>query len=728
MMKEEPMALNMKLTYVRYVKKTPGDSVPIIEKSEITMPDKDDAKDTILDIEDSLEIEDEAEAVSPKWMPAVDVSYGRGDDQMNSTRLIEDSVPEEPADSEPLQSSFIDSGLSESPKSDGPTANPRFDTPRVMALGGNLDAIDLDKDSEPAENDSSGMEEILPPADHDTETLEIGPDMALLSDAPLKPLLLEPELSDKNKESVSDPNAETLVGAADDPDFLSDAPLKPLLPEPELSDKNKEPVSDPNAETFVGAVDDADILSDAPLKPLLPEPELSDKSKEPVFDPNAETFVGAADDPDFLSQQTLQPISEHEEDVLSDPNARTLLGTMEDIEQEAVDSQADKDTFTDIEIPLINDQEHPQAGDPSFFDIDTNLILETQIALEALNLQEESEIETRIKEHPALLDTPSDDDREEDTMKVLKPEKIKDAVDDEEDEIVELGAETLVMPPPYSKPKPEDDEPVIDLGEDTMLLLPDRADDDDAVIDLEAAAVVPDGLDDFESRVDQADKTMLVSELDQLEDNDTDVVNMQTILLTPKAPGVSNLETVVNSPDEDDDDAGSDQTIVSPINEQERTAFDMIEELGPLENEKDDDPLKLLDELEGGNKTEEEDLLSLLDADEPVISGILDEEPQIPAKRPQKPVPPKAAALEPKKTRPVSREPGSYESAERISLDIAISPEQIEAALERVVDRIFSNRIEKIVRKAVEEIVADEVKKLGGFLGDIQELPDDGSV
>ncbi|MFP4346937.1 MAG: hypothetical protein ACLFQY_01540 [Desulfococcaceae bacterium] len=63
---------------------------------------------------------------------------------------------------------------------------------------------------------------------------------------------------------------------------------------------------------------------------------------------------------------------------------------------------------------------------------------------------------------------------------------------------------------------------------------------------------------------------------------------------------------------------------------------------------------------------------------------------------------------------------GAFEEAEDSEFEpegmASVSPEQLEAALERVIDRIFTERIEGILREVIEKTVSEEIQKLRGAL------------
>lgn len=54
-----------------------------------------------------------------------------------------------------------------------------------------------------------------------------------------------------------------------------------------------------------------------------------------------------------------------------------------------------------------------------------------------------------------------------------------------------------------------------------------------------------------------------------------------------------------------------------------------------------------------------------------------------------------------------------------------VSPEQLKAALERVIDRVFTQRIEAILREVIEKSLSEEIGKLRGALLDNFAVEDD---
>ncbi|MDM8537317.1 hypothetical protein QUF70_11225, partial [Desulfobacterales bacterium HSG17] len=289
---------------------------------------------------------------------------------------------------------------------------------------------------------------------------------------------------------------------------------------------------------------------------------------------------------------------------------------------------------------------------------------------------------------------------------------------------------------------------VLDLDEGAVIendtIEDDILDDDDMVLDLGAEAVIepvenliPDSEDNQDIDFKQAAETIaLLPETDEPETDEDDILDLDTLqkISSEDQPDdkTENDIPILTSEDTADSD---NETDISSFGDEKQdqdvdmSALDLIDSLGdPDQSPEIEDSEGILDVLdsEADSFPQEEDGLAMIlgkgmeTIDEPVE--------EIPAEKisaPKEPETqePEAEELETEDT-PKPEDNLSQEAVHDIDeLTSSISSAQIEASLERVINKIFSQRIEKILIKVVEKAVSEEISKFRASL--MEDLTDE---
>ncbi len=599
-----------------------------------------------------------------------------------------------------------------------------FDSGTVFAPGGDLDAINLEDISlEDIVSDDDIPGDIFRDSDNiaDAETI-------VMTDGPF---------GKQNSESVPE--------KTDEPSFLSDMPDilssgddldfdfvsredEGILAE---EDEDREEDIDKDARTVFAPVPGN---FDRNLKTEQPEnaAEESDNSGITMFHPDAETLIDTEDenitDNMILSPDDPEILSPDADDIPDQPD--TEKETIRNIEKNIEDAtvfnftESSAAVSPESEIPdghsVKNDRETMEED--SFRDASTIIV---------------SEAEFRDTD---LADTDKEDFRDAQTLIAAEADIIKEgkpeqsAPENEEDIIFELGEDAII--------ELDEDEIVLDADDIiTDTKTPDPGTEEDiydpdaeTVIAPAAAPAVPGSgereraekdsvisLAEADERAGEDTILLPADETEELPDLDSITGDSDTDKTIPDFPRQSDEAESTASDDSDITD------IQSILNELKAADLGNTREKKDSAADRGDDTIGLLNAMEeeiGQQGPEEDDFFTLPDMDsetEPPAppdnfsANIKKEKKESTPEIPSEAVADNAAGDVPPeiKTGNAKKEAESEDSAEKHYF--SVSPGQIESAIERVINRIFTERIEAVVKEVIEKAVEEEMKKFREF-------------
>jgi hypothetical protein len=503
------------------------------------------------------------------------------------------------------------------------------------------------------------------------------------------------------------------------------------------------PPSEADADTFeVDAgdrfVDSKEDASEAPL--LTPDPGARPGEEDAAEIPEIDLpFL----DRDHVT--LVDPIDglKDEEDGSKDSN-RTLTDTpsasSDDAEFEGYQETVfDRDVSTVI-APISEAGDTgtiPDVEEDEVLDLEDAMIVQAEAAEPPLSPDSEDnpEADTTILDLGGrTLYTPKNPDPEADAADPAD-------LDDEEEPIIDLGAETGVIPdrpkdaPPVEADAQTEDQADVDLDANTILsepsmtdALPPETEPEEEILEPEPIPAEP-----ISKKAEAADPVEGPSEeLFQAEDPDEPLL------------------------EEDPAERRNDGDFSS---QEGLTALDLFDSFSEAEQGPDlTDPIGLIDVLGAdiGHAGPGTDFLSRLEQGfssvktppeaeafpaekipvEPVLNAS-DPNPETPSTDPQtvepEPAPDMTEGPAEETEAPYESvqegagpeglkgtDSGAFEEAEDPEFEAegigSVSPEQLEEALERVIDRIFTERIEGILREVIEKTVSEEIRNLRGAL------------
>lgn len=546
----------------------------------------------------------------------------------------------------------------------GMVVDSRFDEKTIFAPGGDLDALDLSMEDviEPVEETVAVRDArtvVIPPSEADADTLEI-------------------DAGDRFVDSKED---------------ASEAPL--LTPDPEAGPK-EDAAEVP--EIDLPFLDRDNVTLVDPIDGLKDEENGSKDSNRTLPD----TASASSDDAEFEGYQ----------ETVFDRDVSTVIAPISEAGDSGTIPDVEEDEVLDLEDAMIVQAE--AAEPPSSPDSEDNPEADTTI----LDLGGRT------------LYTPKDAEPEND---------VADSADfaDEEESIIDLGADTVVSPdrpkdaPPVEADAQTEDPADVDLDANTILsepsmpdALPQETEPEEEILEPEPIPAEP-----ISEKIEAVDRVEGPSEeLFQAEDPDEPLL------------------------EEDPADGRADEDFSS---EEGLTALDLFDSFSEAEAGPDlTDPIGLIDVLgaDTGDPEFGNDFLSQLEQGissekappetEDVPAETIPAESVEEASNPEPETPPTdTPTIEPEPvvdTAEDADEPEEdvqdgfgpealeeadtsiFEEAEDTEFEpegvASVSPEQLEAALERVIDRIFTERIEGILREVIEKTVSEEIRKLRGAL------------
>ncbi len=557
----------------------------------------------------------------------------------------------------------------------GMVVETRFDEKTIFAPGGDLEALDL------------SMEDVIEPVEEtvavrDARTVVIPPSEADADDT------LEVDAGERFVDSRED---------------ASEAPL--LTPDPEARPEEADAAEIPEFDLPFLNRDDVTLVD--------PIDGRKDEEDDPKDSNGAaiETPSASSDDAEFEGYQ----------ETVFDRDVSTVIAPISEEGDPGVIPNVEEDEVLDLDDAMIVPAE--TDGGPSGPDSEDGPEADTTI----LDLGGRT------------LYTPKNPDTEDETA--------YSADFDEEEPIIDLGAETVVIPdrPKETPPTDADEQADVDLDANTILTDPSIAGAPPPEPDPKEEILEPEPIPaEWNSgKTEAADRLEEpAEELFQAEDPDEPLLK------------------------EDPADRRADEDFSS---REGLTALDLFDSFSEAEQGPDlTDPIGLIDVLgaDTGDAEPGNDFLSRLE------QGVSSEETPSEAEAfPAGKIPVESArdASEPKPETPspdpqtVEPEPapntsedtsedasedtpeeaearyeavqegpgpeaesfeeidsGAFEEAEDPEFEsegmASVSPEQLEAALERVIDRIFTERIEGILREVIEKTVSEEIQKLRGAL------------
>ncbi|MEZ4525626.1 MAG: hypothetical protein R2941_06865 [Desulfobacterales bacterium] len=588
-----------------------------------------------------------------------------------------------------------------------------FDQSTIIAPGGNLEAIRLSDSEEdpPADfaNIRKDRERLISELAFEKEETEhpktapngsaFNPDAADTfrsrtdSDFDFVRDEDEPEdrtvsLSDINAETPADPRADN-----DFPKFLSE--------------------DDPDEKTRKDAGTGRTTLSSPDTDRMIRLPSKTDKSQE--------------DDADFLGAAFLAEIPQEEADV--DPDALTMIvpqaefekpgqrknGKTADLISENDPAEKNEDETFDLSDMLRADtlqtDRHPEQKEESASDREIGKGKKT----EPDNFLSESDAESVFDLDARTVIAPLSDSG--------RPENEEEA---EEEAILELGADAIVE---------AEEEIPLELGSEAVVSGSGEENFDPDAETVVASAADLLGLESGNllnppSEADAADKSEEPEDLTAdllIQDADEGLPDPDSILDTSDAE-------VMPDDRENRESAGKDRD-VSP--EESLSAMDILNSMGSSEEREEyrgaDNTIGLLDRLNAENAAQpvpEDDYFHMRDTE----AG-----PEA-AKKTSRSIRTDSESKQDKKEKEIAKQTpdtsAKMRAAENSALHreesepvydslagkyyFSLSPAQIEAALERIINRIFSERIEKVLREVVGKAVEEEIKKFReGIIEDI---------
>ena len=686
--------------------------------------------------------------------------------------------------SSPLEDTDLPAdSLSEKDKQPGgqkKNGNCSFDPGMVFAPGGNLDAIRLsDADAEESAFSSfpdmqKDKKKLISELAFEQETGEDGSAFNLDAADIFKPGSSEPDFDFVSREDESEDgpdrfsgmDAETHAGSRTDPQEqesgLTDNPDEKMqtgessLPDSDgdiigrfLSESDHDK-ADPDDPLSIGAAfitgitetpeENAEVDLDARTIIMshaeFEEAGLKTKEKTAQDKSGDNPAEEDGDEPFDLSDDLSEILPEPEDKPVVDSDVKEGKNTVLD----SFLSEPEDESVFDLDTKNILDEtsafgkpeagESPDAADNSVFDLDTKNILDETSdfgkpeAGESPDATDESVFDLDTKN---ILDETSD---------FGKPEA-GESPDAEDEPILELGAEAVI--------EAEEEIPV-EVGAEAAITESEEENFDPNAETIVASAADILGLASG-NLLEPPSETDTAAGDDGLEDllirdADEGLPDLDSILDTAKDYALSG-DTPDNAKDAETDKNTGDISVEDGL-----SAMDILDELGSPEQRKAyggaDNTIGLLDMLNAESSKqppEEDDFFHVPD---------MEEKPE-PVKRISKPF--VTGRMEIKTDKRESRKKYPDRSAEtlgeyRITPDkkdtgyavahtdesepvydslagkyyFSLSPAQIESAIERIINRVFSERIEKVLREVVGKAVEEEMKKFrDGIMEDIAE-------
>lgn len=552
----------------------------------------------------------------------------------------------------------------------------RFDQKTIFAPGGDLDALELS----------------------DEDIVEAADDAAVMRDA--KTVVI-PRVEQENFHDLVEEESIPRDRFIDSEDESDEAPLLASDPEAPPVERDPEDISefdipflDRDNVTLVDPIDDSDGLdADADKTEndaIQPNQQKIEENEETLFGQDASTVIA--------------PISEGPEDEEDAPDEDVL----------DLDAAMAIETAAPEPPPSAEARPDGQDDDASILDLDGH----TLYAPGNAEAEEESVGPTDFE----------------------APEEDPDGDDDES--IIDLGAAAVVPEEPEASPafgKTEEDDEV-DLNARTILSEPSFIDFPSPETDVDDDDDVEDDILELEP-IPEQDWSADAGEEASLADAPEDESSEELFQAEDPVPSFS-------VPSEDAADALAEDTFSA---DDELAAMDLLDGFGNGEGGDDDltDAIGLIDVLGAAGVGADEagsDFLSRLENGFQTDDAPAEETEDFPEPVPEEPEPDASPAdenaviAEPADDAPdipfeegwedaeeegpsqsfeassVAPEPDADDSEPESGEIASISGPQLEAALERVIDRIFTERIEKILREVIEKTVSEEVAKLRGAL------------
>ncbi|MEE4355635.1 MAG: hypothetical protein V2I97_04150 [Desulfococcaceae bacterium] len=594
------------------------------------------------------------------------------------------------------------------------TDEPSFlsDMPDILSSGDELDFDFVSREDEGvlAEEDEDREEDI----DKDARTV-FAPvpgnfDRNLKSEQPENAA----EESDNSGIAMFHPDAETLIDTEDenitDNMILSPDDSEILSPDDSeiLSPDDSEILSPDGSELL--SPDDSELLSPDDSELLSPDDsEILSPDDSELLSPDADNMP---DQPD-TEKEKIRNIEKNIEDatVFNFTESSAAVSPESAIpEQHSVKNDREtmeEDSFRDASTIIVSEAEFrdtdlADTDKEDFRDAQTLIAAEADIAKEGKTEQSAPENEEDIifeLGEDAIIEL-DEDEIVLDADDIITDTKTPDP--GTEEDIYDPNAETVIAPasapadPGSGERERAEKDSVISLaeaderaGEDTILLPADETEELPDLDSITGDSDTDETIPDFSRQSDETESTA---------SDDSDITDIQSILNELKAADLSNTRQKKDSAADRGDDT------IGLLNAME-------EEIGQQGPEEDDfftlpdmdsktEPPSPPDNFSANIKKEKKEIAPEIPSEAVADNAADDMPPEI-------------------KTGSAEKEVESEDSAEKHYF--SVSPGQIESAIERVINRIFTERIEAVVKEVIEKAVEEEMKKIRDLF--IEEVP-----
>jgi|GEM_PF-3252053 len=564
---------------------------------------------------------------------------------------------------------------------------------------------------------------------------------------------------DNNSPDIDVELAEKVFEKAEDEDDISDLNAETIIAPPEYQAKRAEPILEAEEDSRLSDIDvdlelaekvfekaeDEDDISDLNAATIIAPPEYQAKRAEPILEAEEDSNLSDIDVDLELAEKVFEKADD--EDDISDLNAETIIALPE---QSAESLRKDKDNgnLLDIDVVDLELDEEVSAKAEDEDDI-SDLNAETIIAPPEHQIKHAEPIH-QDKDDGNLLDIDVDMELDEEVS-----EKAED------DDISDLNAETIIAPPEYQVKRAEpihqdkDDGNLLDIDIDSDIV---ETAENEVISELNAETIIAlaedipsphppekNVLDISEDDIFElapetiissahSDSTTDISSSNQDSTTDISACQPNTVIgkmLETESIADRELETVILPRENKAIEIRDKINLLKNSVQKKKVAKEISEELERLPVRKEnlvESVQKLSEEspsdidiLDGEElRDDEKDLLKFLEMDlvpldippetekkkEPDNKD-LEEDEYVPIEQIIKnPHEGEGTVIE-----DMFRQIEPYEAKGESPFYISITPEQMEAALERVIQKVFSEKIEHIVTQVIEKTFTEELEK-----------------
>ncbi len=549
----------------------------------------------------------------------------------------------------------------------------------------------------------------------------------------------EQELLSAEADEILGSDSNPIIAPSDVEDFPDEDDESPK------DDNNSPDIDVELAEKVFEKAEDEDDISDLNAETIIAPPEYQAKRAEPILEAEEDSNLSDIDVDLELAEKVFEKADD--EDDISDLNAETIIALPE---QSAESLRKDKDNgnLLDIDVVDLELDEEVSAKAEDEDDI-SDLNAETIIAPPEHQIKHAEPIH-QDKDDGNLLDIDVDMELDEEVS-----EKAED------DDISDLNAETIIAPPEYQVKRAEpihqdkDDGNLLDIDIDSDIV---ETAENEVISELNAETIIAlaedipsphppekNVLDISEDDIFElapetiissahSDSTTDISSSNQDSTTDISACQPNTVIgkmLETESIADRELETVILPRENKAIEIRDKINLLKNSVQKKKVAKEISEELERLPVRKEnlvESVQKLSEEspsdidiLDGEElRDDEKDLLKFLEMDlvpldippetekkkEPDNKD-LEEDEYVPIEQIIKnPHEGEGTVIE-----DMFRQIEPYEAKGESPFYISITPEQMEAALERVIQKVFSEKIEHIVTQVIEKTFTEELEK-----------------